>query len=191
MTDFALPERIRPGDRHVGRRVLRTENRSLLIGEGGFVDDLPTGPGTLHAAFLRSPHPRAEILSIDDSEARRIPGVHAVVTGEDMARETDPMIAGFRNPVDYYGGFSELQQAFHENFALQCGYCTPGFLMSLKEYPGRNPAPGREEIRIALSGNLCRCTGCHEIVNASLDAARALREKDEAPPGKRQARAPA
>ena len=103
MTDFALPERIRPGDRHVGRRVLRTENRSLLIGEGGFVDDLPTGPGTLHAAFLRSPHPHAEILSIDDSEARRIPGVHAVVTGEDMARETDPMIAGFRNPVDYYG----------------------------------------------------------------------------------------
>ena len=103
MTDFALPERIPPGARHVGRRVLRTENRSLLVGEGGFVDDVPTGPGTLHAAFLRSPHPHAEILSIDDSGARRIPGVHAVVTGKDMARETDPMITGFRTSVEYYG----------------------------------------------------------------------------------------
>ena len=103
MPRFALPERIPPGARHVGRRVLRTENRSLLIGEGGFVDDLPTGPGTLHAAFLRSPHPHAEIVSIDGSEALRIPGVHAIVTGEDMARETDPMITGFRNPADYYG----------------------------------------------------------------------------------------
>ena len=103
MTDFALPERIPPGARHVGRRVLRTENRSLLVGEGGFVDDLPTGPGTLHAAFLRSPHPHAEILSIDDSEARRIPGVHAVVTGKDVARETDPMITGLRTSVEYYG----------------------------------------------------------------------------------------
>ena len=79
MTDFALPERIRPGDRHVGRRVLRTENRSLLIGEGEFVDDLPVGPGTLHAAFLRSPHPHAEVLSIDCSEALKMPGMHAVV----------------------------------------------------------------------------------------------------------------
>ena len=103
MPRFALPERIPPGARHVGRRVLRSENRSLLIGEGGFVDDLPTGPGTLHAAFLRSPHPHAGIVSIDCSEALRIPGVHAVVTGEDMARETDPMITGFRSHVDYYG----------------------------------------------------------------------------------------
>ena len=80
------------------------------------------------------------------------------------------------------GSFGALQQAFHENFALQCGYCTPGFLMSLKEYLEKNPDPDREEIRIALSGNLCRCTGYHEIVNASLDAARALREKDEHTP---------
>lgn len=55
--------------------------------------------------------------------------------------------------------------------------------MSLKEYPGRNPAPGREEVRIALSGNLCRCTGYHEIVNVSLDAARALQGKPAPPTG--------
>ena len=88
------------------------------------------------------------------------------------------------------GAFGELQRAFHENFALQCGYCTPGFLMSLKEYLGRNPDPTREEVRIALSGNLCRCTGYHEIVNASLDAARALREKGGRPPGGRRMRTP-
>ena len=75
------------------------------------------------------------------------------------------------------GSFGPLQQAFHENFALQCGFCTPGFLMSLSEYLEKNPDPTVEEIKVALSGNLCRCTGYHEIINASLDAARALRER--------------
>ncbi len=75
------------------------------------------------------------------------------------------------------GSFSALQQAFHENFALQCGFCTPGFLMSLSEYLEKVPDPTREEIKVALSGNLCRCTGYHEIINASLDAAKALRDK--------------
>jgi len=74
------------------------------------------------------------------------------------------------------GKFGELQQAFHENFALQCGYCTPGFLMSLGEYLEKNPDPTRDEIKIALSGNICRCTGYHEIITASLEAAKALRE---------------
>jgi len=74
------------------------------------------------------------------------------------------------------GSFGKLQQAFHENFALQCGYCTPGFLMSLSEYLEKNPDPTLDEIKIALSGNICRCTGYHEIINASLDAAKAIRE---------------
>ena len=78
------------------------------------------------------------------------------------------------------GGFSPLQQAFHENFALQCGYCTPGILMSMTEYLRDNPNPTKKEARVALSGNLCRCTGYHEIVNAILDAAKALREEDGA-----------
>lgn len=77
------------------------------------------------------------------------------------------------------GRFGALQQAFHENFALQCGFCTPGFLMSLSEYLEKNPDPTREEIKIALSGIICRCTGYHEIINASLDAAKALRDKTE------------
>ena len=73
------------------------------------------------------------------------------------------------------GSFSALQEAFHENFALQCGYCTPGILMSLSEYLARNPDPTKDEVKIALSGNICRCTGYHEIVQAALDAARAMR----------------
>ncbi len=70
---------------------------------------------------------------------------------------------------------SPLQAAFHRNFALQCGFCTPGFLMSLTEALERNPDPSEDEIRDALSGNLCRCTGYQEIVDAALEAAAELR----------------
>lgn len=73
------------------------------------------------------------------------------------------------------GQLSILQQAFHRNFALQCGYCTPGFLMSLADYLERNSNPSEADIREALSGNLCRCTGYAEIVKAALEAARELR----------------
>lgn len=59
-----------------------------------------------------------------------------------------------------------LQRAFHEAHALQCGYCTPGFLMTLKPFVEANPNPTESEIRHALSGNLCRCTGYQHIVQA-------------------------
>jgi len=78
--------------------------------------------------------------------------------------------------ADQDGNFNALQQAFHENFALQCGYCTPGFLMTLSEYLKGNPDPSMEEIKAALSGNICRCTGYHEIVNAAFDAAKEMRK---------------
>ena len=78
--------------------------------------------------------------------------------------------------ADKDGNFNALQQAFHENFALQCGYCTPGFLMTLSEYLKSNPDPSIEEIKIALSGNICRCTGYHEIINAAFDAAKVMRD---------------
>jgi 2-furoyl-CoA dehydrogenase 2Fe-2S iron sulfur subunit len=73
------------------------------------------------------------------------------------------------------GSLSILQLAFHRNFALQCGYCTPGFLMSLAEYLEKHPDASEQEIRVALSGNLCRCTGYAEIVDAALEAAREMR----------------
>jgi carbon-monoxide dehydrogenase small subunit len=59
-----------------------------------------------------------------------------------------------------------LQEAFWEAHGLQCGFCTPGFLMTLKPYLEENPNPSEEEIREALSGNLCRCTGYQHIVDA-------------------------
>jgi 2-furoyl-CoA dehydrogenase 2Fe-2S iron sulfur subunit len=73
------------------------------------------------------------------------------------------------------GQLSVLQQAFHRNFALQCGYCTPGFLMTLVDYLEQISDPTEADIRTALSGNLCRCTGYAEIVKAALEAARELR----------------
>lgn len=103
MPNFAMPEEIADETKNVGRRMLRIEDRSLLRGEGAFVDDVPVKKGTLHAAFLRSPHAHAEILSIDASEALKMPGVFAVVTGQEVAEQTDPMIVGFENPIDYYG----------------------------------------------------------------------------------------
>ncbi|MCB0010114.1 MAG: (2Fe-2S)-binding protein, partial [Anaerolineales bacterium] len=65
-----------------------------------------------------------------------------------------------------------LQRAFHESHALQCGYCTPGFLMTLLPFLEENPNPTEAEIREALSGNLCRCTGYQHIVDAVALAAR-------------------
>ena len=69
-----------------------------------------------------------------------------------------------------------LQQAFRDAHGLQCGFCTPGFLMSLLPFLEENPDPSEEEIREALTGNLCRCTGYQNIVEAVRLAAERLRE---------------
>ena len=71
---------------------------------------------------------------------------------------------------------NSLQQAFQDNHGLQCGFCTPGMLMTLGEFLRDHPDPSESEIREALSGNLCRCTGYQAIVAAALDAARRMRE---------------
>ncbi len=73
------------------------------------------------------------------------------------------------------GSLHPLQQAFHDKHGLQCGFCTPGILMTLKEMLQEHPAPDEDEIREALSGHLCRCTGYQNIVAAALDAAARLR----------------
>ena len=70
-----------------------------------------------------------------------------------------------------------LQEAFRDNHGLQCGFCTPGMLTTLLEFLDDNPDPTEAEVRIAISGNLCRCTGYQGIVAAALDAAQRLREK--------------
>ncbi len=65
-------------------------------------------------------------------------------------------------------GLHPLQQAFVEHFAVQCGFCTPGMILSAKALLDKNPHPTEEEVRVSLSGNLCRCTGYVKIVEAVL-----------------------
>ena len=66
-----------------------------------------------------------------------------------------------------------MQQAFMENHGLQCGYCTPGMVMAATSLLDENPSPSEEDVRIGLEGNLCRCTGYHNIVKSVLAAASA------------------
>lgn len=76
------------------------------------------------------------------------------------------------------GKLHPLQEAFRDNHGLQCGYCTPGMLMTLCEFLAESPDPSEGEVRDAISGNLCRCTGYHRIVESALDAARRLNGKE-------------
>jgi aerobic carbon-monoxide dehydrogenase small subunit len=69
------------------------------------------------------------------------------------------------------GELHPMQQAFHDNHALQCGYCTPGMIMASVDLLKHNPAPSDDEIRHGLEGNLCRCTGYQNIVRAVRQAA--------------------
>ncbi len=71
------------------------------------------------------------------------------------------------------GELHPVQRAFHEQHALQCGYCTPGMVMAAVSLLAEQPNPGEAEIRLALEGNLCRCTGYHNIVKAVQAAAAA------------------
>jgi len=73
-----------------------------------------------------------------------------------------------------------LQEAFVENGAIQCGFCTPGMILSAKALLDRKKRPREADIRQALSGNLCRCTGYQKIVEAVEDAAKSMRTKKEA-----------
>ena len=74
------------------------------------------------------------------------------------------------------GQLHPLQQAFHEQHGLQCGFCTPGMILSAYALLQRNPSPSEEEIRWGISGNLCRCTGYQNIVKAVQYAARKLND---------------
>ncbi len=76
------------------------------------------------------------------------------------------------------GELHPLQKAFTEHHGLQCGYCTPGMLMSSYALLSKNPEPNRKEIRKGIAGNLCRCTGYHNILNAIDAAAEKMRGKE-------------
>ena len=73
------------------------------------------------------------------------------------------------------GEMGPVQKAFHENHGQQCGYCTPGFVMAITSLLKENPLPTEAEVRAGLEGNICRCTGYHNIVKAILAAAPAMK----------------
>ncbi len=75
------------------------------------------------------------------------------------------------------GELHPLQEGFWENHGLQCGFCTPGFLLSACELLERNPDPTEEEVRVGLSGNMCRCTGYQGIVESVLSAASKMKAR--------------
>jgi carbon-monoxide dehydrogenase small subunit len=75
------------------------------------------------------------------------------------------------------GTLHPVQQAFRDNHGLQCGFCTPGMQMTVTAFLAENPAPTEQEVREAIAGNLCRCTGYQGIVAAALDAAQKLKGK--------------
>ena len=89
-------------------------------------------------------------------------------------------IEGIANPED--GTLHPVQQAFKDEHALQCGYCTPGMVMAIRQLIADHPNPTANEVRHALSGNICRCTGYQNIVAATLRAARAIAPNPAGPP---------
>jgi aerobic-type carbon monoxide dehydrogenase small subunit (CoxS/CutS family) len=82
-------------------------------------------------------------------------------------------VEGLAQDIDH---LHPLQEAFWEHHGLQCGFCTPGILMTLKAYLQENPEPSEAEVRDAISGNICRCTGYQNIVAAAVDAASRMKE---------------
>lgn len=94
-----------------------------------------------------------------------------LVLGAEAEGATIQTIEGMAKGEDLH----PLQRKFIEHAALQCGVCTPGFLIAARDLLERNPDPSEEEIRFGLAGNLCRCTGYDKIVRAVQDAAREMR----------------
>ncbi len=144
--------------RHNGRdqAVFVEEGQNLLDvlrrGLGDFAPKYGCGQGTCGCCtVLVDGAPQLACLTLAETMAGRV-----VETASGLAKGTE---------------LHPLQQAFVDNFAAQCGYCTPGMLMAAKALLDRNPAPSRLDVVEAIAGNICRCTGYEPIITAMLDAA--------------------
>ncbi|MGA2410310.1 MAG: (2Fe-2S)-binding protein [Candidatus Binataceae bacterium] len=104
------------------------------------------------------------------------PACSCLILGVEAEGKTITTVEGLANGSELH----PLQQKFLEHASLQCGICTPGFLISAKALLDRNPNPTEPEIRYALAGNLCRCTGYDKIVKAVMDAARSASASSKA-----------
>lgn len=100
-----------------------------------------------------------------------------------LAVEADGLKIQTIEGLDNMGVLHPLQEAFLKHHAVQCGFCTPGMIMTALAFLKENPSPTEAEVRKALSGNLCRCTGYVQIVDAVLEAAAVLRTNDQGEQG--------
>lgn len=116
----------------------------------------------------------ASVLTVEGLSQQRV---------RPIAHVTTQSLAGMYEPLEALGSdFADLhpiQVAFHESHALQCGFCTPGMLMCLKNFLEENAEPTRSEVRVAISGHLCRCTGYQHIVDAAMVAAERMRVRPD------------
>jgi carbon-monoxide dehydrogenase small subunit len=117
-------------------------------------------------------------VQVDGAEVTTIEGLAPQKLGP-VDHVTTQSLAGMYQPLEAIRGNAEdlhpLQTAFHKCHALQCGFCTPGMVILLKNYLEENPTASRDDIRKAIAGNLCRCTGYQHIVDAAMQAAAAMR----------------
>ncbi|MFN8581332.1 MAG: (2Fe-2S)-binding protein [Gemmatimonadaceae bacterium] len=105
---------------------------------------------------------------------------HAVKSCTVFAVQADGGTVETVESLEQGGKLHPLQEGFWEKHGLQCGYCTPGMMMSAKHFLSKHPNPTEDEIRRGISGNLCRCTGYNNIVEAITYAAEKLREQEAA-----------
>ena len=152
----------------MGHSIKRKEDPRFLRGQGHYVDDIQL-PGMLHMDITRSPYAHAKIKKIDPEKALKIPGVLAVqADGRDVQT-----VEGLEKD----GKLDPIQEGFFQEHGLQCGYCTPGMMMTGHALLKANASPSEAEIRQAISGNLCRCTGYVNIVKAVQHAAASARAR--------------
>jgi carbon-monoxide dehydrogenase small subunit len=117
---------------------------------------------------------RSCLMLAVQAEGRRIMTIEGLAGAGSGLAGAGSGLAGAGSGLDDGDGLHPLQQAFRDKHGLQCGFCTPGILLTAYAYLQEHPAPSHEEIREMLAGNLCRCTGYHFIVDAIAAAAEKL-----------------
>jgi len=159
----------------IGKCVPRLDAKEKATGKAKYAGDIVL-PMMLYGKVLRSPYPHARILKIDTKRAdctvliNGMPVSSCLVLAVD-AREKEIMtIEGLSSGDKLH----PIQQAFMDNGGFQCGFCTPGMILTAKTFLDQNPNPTQEEIRKAISGNLCRCTGYIKIIESIQAAAKRM-----------------
>jgi aerobic carbon-monoxide dehydrogenase small subunit len=117
---------------------------------------------------------RSCLMLAAQADGVRIRTVESLAATESIERRKESM-GNVEEGRDSSESLSVLQAAFWENQGLQCGFCTPGILMSMEALLHDNPDPTREQVREVLSGHICRCTGYHDIVESVIAAAKVIR----------------